>query len=273
MNNFAAVTVIQHAEKLFSFHGIGITNSMLLGWGVSVVMTIGLIAAARFVKLRPGGKVISLVELLVESITNLAAEVMDRERAATFAPFLLTIFCFIMFNSWAGLLPGVSAITYHGVPLLRAWTSDLTGTLALSITSIAFIQIYTLQHIGLRRHAAHYFTKQPWNPINFFVGLLEVLSEFTRVASLALRLFGNIFAGEVLLVVLSSLTGLASPIATVPFILMEFFEGIIQAFVFMTLVIVYLAISTAHHEETEPSSIDHTSKVAEPTIHLDEGLA
>ena len=271
----ASLNVILHAEKLFSFHGLGITNSMLLGWGVSLLLVIMLIAAAQLITLRPRGKALSIIEILVDSITGLAAEVMDRERASQFAPFLLTIFCFIILNNWAGLLPGVGTVTYHGLPLLRAWTSDLTGTLALSISSILIIQIYTIRSIGVRRHIAHYFTKKPWNPINFFVGLIELLSEFTRIVSLALRLFGNVFAGEVLLLVLSSLTGFGSPVANLPFILMEFFVGFIQAFVFTILVIVYLSLATTVHDEFEhhePAS-DPTVKVAEPAAGLYKELA
>ncbi len=256
-----SLNVVLHAEKLFNFHGLGITNSMLLGWGVSLLLLAVFIISARRIEVHTSGKFISLIEIACDAITNLASEVMDRERAAQFAPFLITLFCFILLNNWAGLLPGVGAITYHGAPLLRAWTSDLSGTLALSISSIIIIQVYTIRRLGLKGHATHYFTNKPWNPVSFFVGLLEVLGEFTRIASLALRLFGNIFAGEVLLLVLSSITGFGSPIATLPFILMEFFVGFIQAFVFTTLVIVYLSISTAHHDgadHPEELSPDHS---------------
>lgn len=272
MNMFGAlnVNIVLHAEKLFSFHGLGITNSMLLGWIVSALLVVGLAIAAKRIKVTSGGKTLSIVEVLCESVTTLAADVMDRERAAAFAPFFITLFVFIMANNWAGLLPGVGSITYHGQPLLRAWTSDLTGTLALSISCIVLIQVFTIKRLGGRKHAAHYFTNKPWNPINFFVGLLEVLSEFTRIASLALRLFGNIFAGEVLLLVLSAITSFGSPLATLPFIFMELFIGFIQAFVFTTLVIVYLALATTSHEEGEHESADHSAS-AEPAIKLAPG--
>lgn len=252
-------TVLSHAEQLFVVAGIHITNSMLLGWLVGAGVVVGFIAVAKRVNITAGSNSVSLLEILAEFITNLTADVMhDRKKAVKYAPFLITLFCFIMFSNWAGLLPGVGVITYHSKPLLRAWTSDLTGTLALSITSIILIQIYTVRELKLRGYFTHYFSSQPWNPINLFVGLLEVLGEFTRIASLALRLFGNIFAGEVLLLVLSAITSLGSPIATLPFIFMELFVGFIQAFVFTTLVIVYLTLATSQHEGSSDITPDHS---------------
>lgn len=259
---FAAAdfTIILHAEKMFEVFGLKITNSMLLGWLASFILVGVFVLAARKIKVKSSGKVLSLIELLVELVTNLAADTMhDRKKAAKFAPFLITLFTFILFNNWFGLLPGVGSIKYNGEPLFRAWTADLTGTLALSISSIIIIQIYAIKELGPIGHLKHYFSDKPYNPINFFVGLLEVLGEFTRMASLALRLFGNIFAGEVLLLVLSAITSFGSPAATLPFILMELFVGFIQAFVFTMLVIVYLTLATAHHGEQSHEEVsDHS---------------
>lgn len=251
----AALDIILHAEEIFRLGGVRITNSMLLGWLAALVLVVLFVAAAHKVRITVGGKLVSLIELAVDGVTNLANDVMhDRKRAATYAPFLITLFCFILLNNWFGLLPGVGAIKYHGQPLLRSWTADLTGTLALAISSIVIIQIYSIRELGVTGHLKHYFSNKPWNPVNLFIGLLEVLGEFTRVASLSLRLFGNIFAGEVLLLVLSSITSYGTPIATLPFILLELFVGFIQAFVFTTLVIVYLALATAGHHD------DHTAE-------------
>lgn len=237
---------------------------MILGWLVSALLVLGLVFAASRIKIKSSGRTITIVELLCDGVINLAAEVMhDRKKAMKYAPFLLTLFLFIMFNNWAGLLPGVGSIKYHGEPLLRAWTSDLTGTLALSISSIIIIQVYSLRELKFKGVLTHYFSTQPWNPINLFVGLLELLGEFTRVASLALRLFGNIFAGEVLLLVLASITGVGSPASTLPFIFMELFIGFVQAFVFTTLVIVYLTLATTHPEDGYEEVSDH-SMISKP---------
>ncbi len=255
-------TVLPHAEELFRVFGVRITNSMLLGWLVSALLVIALIWTASRIKLTSGGRSMSIIELMCDGVTNLTDSVIqNRDQAIKYSPFLITLFLFIIFNNWAGLLPGVGSIHYHGEPLLRAWTSDLTGTLALSISSIIIIQIYSFRELRFTGVLKHYFSNQPWNPINLFVGLLEILGEFTRVASLALRLFGNIFAGEVLLLVLASITSFGSPASTLPFIFMEFFVGFIQAFVFTTLVIVYLTLATTHHDESD----DEHSLADEPT--------
>lgn len=246
----AVPTVIPHAEKITTIFGIPITNSMLLGLIVSAFLALLIILAARKVKIKSGSFFTSIVELAVDGISNLAFSIMhDRKNANKYAPFLVTLFLFIMFNNWAGLLPGVGSITIHGEPLFRAWTSDLTGTLALAITSIIIIQIYSFRELKPKGVAKHYFSDKPWNPVNLFIGLLEILGEFTRVASLSLRLFGNVFAGEVLLLVMAAITNYLTPAATLPFIILEIFVGFIQAFVFTTLVIVYLTLATSHHDE------------------------
>lgn len=257
---FAAVDfhLVLHAEKLFTVGGVNITNSMLLGWIASAVLVIVFVLAAKRIKVRPIKSPATIIELAVEGVTNLAAQVMgSRKKAAKYAPFLITLFCFILLNNWFGLLPGVGAIKYHGEPLLRAWTADLTGTLAISLSSIIIIHIYAIRELKPKKYLQHYFSNKPWNPINLFVGLLEVLGEFTRIASLALRLFGNIFAGEVLLLVLSAITSFGTPVATLPFILLEFFVGFIQAFVFTMLVIVYLTLATSHHEDEQKEASNH----------------
>jgi F-type H+-transporting ATPase subunit a len=254
--------LVLHAEEVFTIGGLSITNSMLLGWLASAFLVVIFIMAAKRISVKPKKSPVALIELGVESITNLAAQVMgSRARAIKYAPFLVTLFCFILLNNWFGLLPGVGTIEHNGEPLFRAWTADLTGTLAIAITSIVLVQIYAFRKLRPKKYLQHYFTNKPYNPINLFVGLLEVLGEFTRMASLSLRLFGNIFAGEVLLLVLSVITSYATPVATLPFIILEFFVGFIQAFVFTMLVIVYLSLGTSDHEEEHEQSSDHSADV------------
>src|SRR5687767_1710244 len=130
----AALHIILHAEEVFRIGGVRITNSMLLGWLASLCLVTTFVIAARKVKVMASGKAVSLAELAVEGITNLAADVMhDRKQAAKYAPFLISLFCFILLNNWFGLLPGVGTVKIGGEPLLRAWTADLTGTLALAV--------------------------------------------------------------------------------------------------------------------------------------------
>lgn len=133
---------------------------------------------------------------------------------------------------------------YHPtfIPLLRAGTADLNTTIAL-----ALIAMGSVQYIGIKRLGLGYFKKffNFSNPINAFVGILETVSEFSKVISFSFRLFGNIFAGEVLLAVISFLIPIIAPI---PFYGLEIFVGFIQALVFAMLTIVFMTIATMSHD-------------------------
>ena len=153
-----------------------------------------------------------------------------------------------------GLLPGVGSVTVTTeegpLPLLRPFTTDLNGTLALAILTIGTVQFYAIRELGLVQHLKHYFSDKPWNPMNLFIGLIEVMGEFIRIITLSMRLFGVIYAGEVLLAVIGSLSGNLAPIATLPVYLIEIFFSSIQAYLFVMLTSVYLALATRNeHEE------------------------
>lgn len=167
-------------------------------------------------------------------------------------PLLTSFFFFIILSNWFGLLPGVGSVTIaeetaHGVlkiPLLRAGTADLNGTLALAIISVLMIQFYGIKYCGLKGYLKKFFNFS--NPINFALGILEVVSEFSRVVSFSFRLFGNVFAGEVLIAVMAFLVPV---LASFPFLLLEVFVGFIQALVFTMLTAVFISISVISHEE------------------------
>jgi len=182
------------------------------------------------------------LQIMLESLYEFVQSITP-QHAGRFFPLVASIFLFVMFASWAGLLPGAETITWHGVPLIRGGTADLNITLGLAIFAVISVQIYGYKALGLK-----YFKKffNLTNPINFFVGILELLSEFSRVISFAFRLFGNIFAGEVLLAVMAFLMPFLAPL---PFVGLEIFVGFIQALVFATLTLVFIniAVSTEHH--------------------------
>ncbi|MCA9369635.1 MAG: F0F1 ATP synthase subunit A [Pseudomonadales bacterium] len=128
------------------------------------------------------------------------------------------------------------------VPLFRPGTADLNTTIALSLISMILVQVFGIQSLGLS-----YFSKfiNFKSPVGFFVGMLELISEFSKVISFAFRLFGNIFAGEVLLVVITSLISLVMPM---PFYALEIFVGFIQALVFSLLSLVFFNMAVHSHE-------------------------
>lgn len=259
------------AEPITSIFGLNITNSMLFGMVMAVlVVTLFTKAAARSTT-RPGSKFAFAVESLVEYVLGLAEEnFKSRKKAIKHLPLLLTLFSFILFSNLSGLIPGVGTINvaHNGehVPLLRAFTTDLNATLALGILTIVTVQFYAITQLGLLRHLKHYFSvAEPWwNPINGFVGVIEVMGEFIRIITLSMRLFGVIYAGEVLLHVIGNLAGNFGWAATFPVYLMEIFFSAIQAYLFMMLTMVYMAIAT--NDDHAEHETDHSPTVAKPKL-------
>ena len=153
------------------------------------------------------------------------------------------IFLFILLNNWSGLLPGIGSVLYHHSPILRAGTTDLNTTIALALISVIYTQFFGNYASWLWRLFEEVY--RFFKPNCIFVGILEIISEFSKLISFSFRLFGNIFAGEVLITVLAFLVPV---LLSFPFLLFEVFVGIIQAFVFSMLsaVLFKLAI-TKHH--------------------------
>lgn len=233
------------AEKLFTIGSIlQVSNSLMTSWIVMILLVFVSFIATRKVALIPGTSQ-SIAEIVIDSLWNLFEGVMH-EKVKTFFPLLATYFIFIISLNWAGLLPGVGTIGLEKIeegrrafiPIFRAGTADLNTTLAL-----AFIAVIVIQISGLKMLGASYLKKfiNISNPIMFFVGILDLMSEFTKVISFSFRLFGNVFAGEVLLTVIAFLMPLFAPL---PFIGLELFVGFIQAVVFSMLTCVFLSVAT-----------------------------
>ena len=181
----------------------------------------------------------------------------NRKKAIKYAPIFASIFFFILFNNWFGLLPGVGpSIELNHVPMFRAFTADLNGTAAMALFMIITVQYLAIRESGAKNHVMHYFGGNLKNPISLFVGFLEMFGELTRVISLSLRLFFNVLIGEILISIFTYLGRILSPITTLPFIGMELFVGLVQAYIFTMLGITYLSIATAHeggtHEDHPP---------------------
>lgn len=234
------------AEPILAVGKLVITNSMLAGLVGSVTVFVLFTLGARRVALAPAGRWSQAIETISESILDLIEGVThSRATAIRFFPLLMTLFTFILFNNWLGLLPGVGSLTIRTtegvVPLLRGATADLNTTLALAAISVVMTHAYAIRELGLFKHLTKYFS---FNPVLLFVGLLELVSDVSKMVSFAFRLFGNIFAGEVLLVVISALAPLAGPL---PFFILELFVGLVQALVFTMLTLVFLSIASSHH--------------------------
>ena len=241
------------AEKIFTIAGWPITNSLLTAMIVVGVLTVVSVVAWRRFTLVPN-MLQSSFELLIEQFLDVMDSVLgDRHKSEKYLPIIVTIFLFVMFSNWFGLLPGVGPIGLmeHGavgehdrlVPIFRAPSADLNFTIGLAIISILSVNILGVLAIGFWKHMSKFFTLK--NPIYTFVGLLEFVSEFVKIISFSFRLFGNVFAGEVLLTIVGFLVPYVVPL---PFLFLEVFVGMIQAFIFAMLTLVFVAMATS--EET-----------------------
>ncbi|MDO8559824.1 MAG: F0F1 ATP synthase subunit A [bacterium] len=235
------------AEKIGSFFGFPITNSLLASWLVVAILAIIGVLVRRRVTLIPRG-LQNGMEAIMEFLLKLADQVTgDRRQTVRFFPLVATIFLFIVTANWFGLLPVVGPIGVQGehnghptlIPLLRSANADLNTTLALAIIAVAALQVFGIATIGFVKYAGKFFNFH--NPVMFAVGILELFGEVAKMVSFSFRLFGNIFAGEVLLVVVSSLVAYVVPL---PFYALELFVGFIQALVFATLTLVFLKMAT-----------------------------
>lgn len=238
------------AEKVFNLLGLPVTNTLLMSW--IVLMLLSATAFLLFKKFKPVPAYLqNLWEIFVERFLNTMESVLgSRERSEKYLPLIVTIFIFILVSNWLGIFPGVGSVGFyeavHGervfIPLFRSAASDLNFTLALAVLTVVLVNIYGVRAIGLRQHLSKFFTFK--NPIAFGVGILEFISEFAKMISFSFRLFGNVFAGEVLLIIAAFLAPLLAPL---PFLFLEIFVGFIQALVFAMLSMVFISIAVAHN--------------------------
>lgn len=239
------------AERIGHIGALPITNSMALSWIATLfLVTVGVLATKN-ISVIPN-KLQNFFEMIVEFLLNTANAVIGDEKSTRkYFPLLATIFIFIVTNNWLGLLPGVGTIGVHHikegqqilVPFFRSANADLNTTLALAVIAVFSVQIFGIAAIGFFKYAKKFINFK--GPIDFFVGALELISEISKMISFSFRLFGNIFAGEILLTVVAFLVPYIAPI---PFFGLELFVGVVQALVFMmlTLVFIRIAISGSH---------------------------
>lgn len=264
------------AEPILNIFGIHLTNSMLFGLIIAVAVLSLFVYAAQRSTVRPSSKFGFAIETGIEAILQMGEDNFgSREKAVKFMPLLVTLFAFILFSNLSGLIPGVGTIniaTEEGAtPLLRAFTADLNATLGMAILTIGTVQVAAIRELGIKRHLKHYFTlvsDNLWNPTNIMIGLIEVMGEFIRIMTLSMRLFGVIYAGEVLIHVVGELAGNFGWAATFPIYLMEIFFSLIQAYLFMMLSMVYLAMATRNDhadEEHSPTDVSKLRRVSDIT--------
>lgn len=269
------------AETLFYIGTFAVKNSMVLSSVVFFFFLFLGISYYRETQKEEKNGLYYTLNLILRTIYDLFGSIVH-DKIDIFFPLLSAFFLWILIQNWSGLLPGVGSITVkvpasvvHGtilhetekavekepaleehsvlvespshdeiktIPLFRGNNADLNATLALAIISVVMIQVYGIQFLGFKTYISKFVNFK--DPIYFILGILEMVSELSKVLSFAFRLFGNIFAGEVLLTIVAFLVPV---LASFPFLILEVFVGFVQALVFSMLTSVFLSLSVSHH--------------------------
>jgi F-type H+-transporting ATPase subunit a len=246
--------------EVLKIGGLSITNSMLYGWITCIVIIAFLIWAARRVSLHPRGGVVQYVEAGVEFVSNFVEGAFtDKEIGRKYVLFFVTVFFYVLLNNWSGLLPFVGeGLQINGHPLFRPMTGDLNATLSVGLVTMVYVYIASIKETGgPLKYLRHFFIGSPLNPLYFVIGVIEIITDLTRVLSLSLRLFLNITIGEIVIAVFAFLGGalvphsILSPIASLPFTLLELGVGALQAYIFAILGTNYLAIAVNSVQDHE----------------------
>lgn len=269
------------AEPILHIGTFPVTNALATSWATVIILIILSLALRSGLKKVPG-KLQHLFEIIWDGGLSLADQVTNnRKKSEKIFPIAITIFFFVLINNWLGILPlGGFGIVEHNtfIPFLRSGTADVNGTVALALMAVIGANIFGIVSIGAWKMFNKYVNvkalvsipgkirKDPTviiiAPITFFVGLLEIIGEMAKVASLSFRLFGNVFAGEVLLASMTALFAYAVPI---PFLFLEILVGVIQALIFAMLTTVYFTIASDDHD-SEHAHDSHEEKIHEAHV-------
>jgi len=239
-------------EIIFYIGKFPITNTLLTCWIVMGILIFVAFLVSKKMQIIPRG-LQNIVEILIENLLKLVQNVTnDKKQTEKFFPLVATIFIFVLLSNWIGLFPGIGTIGFKEirdgqetfVPLFRSVYSDLNMTIALALISVFACQFFGIIACGFFKYVGKFINFK--SPIMFFVGILELVSEMAKLISFSFRLFGNVFAGEVLLVAMAFLIPFIVPL---PFMALELFVGFIQALVFAMLTLVFLKMATTVHNE------------------------
>lgn len=254
MPSFGLETEPLSAEHLFNIGPLTVTNAMFFSVVTAAFTVIFLLIVARLSQMYPKSKLAYAVEMVVDFVWGAAIGAFgDKRLALKFLPLLGTLFLFILVGNLtgSGLLPGVGTLKSGDNILLRPFTTDLNATLSMAILTISLVQFYSIKTLGFKKYAQHFFAPPFYNPMNIFIGINEVFGELLKIVTLSMRLFGVIYAGEVLISAVAQIAGNFGWLAAVPTVLLEIFFSVIQAYVFMMLSATYLAIRMGEEGHAE----------------------
>jgi F-type H+-transporting ATPase subunit a len=254
------------SEELFRVAGFPVTNSLLTGL-VSMIVLLALFSyVVSMIKAGRYNRFVGLTQWAFEGMLGQINDIIpDKKIARMVTPLALTIFFYMMISYWMSVLPGLDSVTYNHVPVLRSIAADLNFTFAVSIIVLLTVQFHALRTHGPIGNLGRYFRNPLKDPIGAFEGLLEFIGEFSRYAALAVRMFGNCFAGEILLVIIAVLTSYFSILALPLFMVFELFIGFVQAYVFFVLTVIFTGLAVESHgsHDSPAHSPVPTKKLAE----------
>lgn len=250
---------------IFHIGDFAVTNAMLTGLvGMAAFLWVFIYTAGK-IKRGKSNRFVAIVKWAFEGMYGQIEQIIpDKRIARGIAPLALSMFFFVLISYWMSVLPGLDSIKWNGAPILRSVTADLNFTFALAILSLIATQWYAIRQLGGFGNIKRYLRNPFKYPVGSFEGILELIGEFSRYTALSLRLFGNAFAGEVLLVVMVVLTSYAALLTVPVFIVFELFIGLIQAYIFFILTVIFTYLAVQGHGE---SHSDHPA----PSIHASDG--
>ena len=228
-----------------------ISSSLFTGWIIMLIIIVLAFALSRGIRLVPTGRQNAL-EYVYEGLANFATS-LGGPKARRYVPAFVAFFLFILLSNWSGLFPGVGRTEQ-----LRAPTSDVNTTIGLALVAFAMFHIEGVRALGVRRYLGKFFSLRAFKDglgagvIALFVGVIEFFLEFIKPVTLAMRLFGNIYGGEVALGVITGLTIALIPVAMVG---LEFLLNFMQALIFAVLTLMFTIIATESHDDHEEHEV------------------
>ncbi|MDR1259892.1 MAG: F0F1 ATP synthase subunit A [Endomicrobium sp.] len=232
-------------EVLFFVAGFPITNTVVATIITDVIIIMIVVILSKVIAIAPGN-IQNVIETVVDYFNKTAEEIAG-ERAVFIYPWITSFFIFILISNLVAQFPGFETIKFrptfndgNEVSFFRAATSDLNVTLALSVISIIVTNYLGIRYKGIKAYARRFLSFKIF-PVFLFVGILEFTNEFTKIISFSFRLFGNILAGEKVLMTMYKLLPIGFPL---PFMMLELMVAIVQAVVFSMLTMVFMHIMT-----------------------------
>lgn len=247
------LTVNLPSTEIFNLGGLSVTNSMIATLAVSLILVIAALIIRRNIGVKP-----SKAQVVLETLVNFMMDKMvdafgSKERARKFFPLIFTIFIFLLVANQFSLMPIFESIILKdsGTSIFRTPTSDYSLPIALAIVVLTLSHVLALAKSPLR-HIGNFikigeFTKiksikeLPMACLEFFLGLLDIVGEVAKLVSISTRLFGNMFAGAVVVTIISGLTVYTTYLVPIPFLVLGILSGFVQAFVFAMLSLLYIS--------------------------------